>query len=243
LPSPSAEQVQNRLLASLPPAVLSALMPKLHQVPMSLREVLVAPEAVIHHVYFPVEGMISLVAVLEDGRRGEVGIIGREGMFGVSLLAGIETSFTEAVVQLPGSALRMSAADFRREILSDGPFRAMLTRYNEALAAQISQTAVCNANHDVEERLARWLLMAHDRASGDELLLTQDFIAMMLGVHRPSVTVSAGILQRAGLISYVKGGRVTVVDRSLLEGAACECYATVLRRFQSAMGPNYRLSA
>jgi CRP-like cAMP-binding protein len=231
--------VRNRLLALLPPAILTALMPKLHRVPLPLREVLVAADTAIKHVYFPEEGMISLVAVLEDGRRGEVGIIGREGMFGVSLLAGVDTAFTEANVQLPGTSLRMSSADLRREIAFDGPLRAVLLRYNEALAGQISQTAACNANHDVEERLARWLLMAHDRAEGDELILTQEFMAMMLGVHRPSVTISAGILQRAGLISYAKGGRITIVDRERLEAASCECYAAVLRRSAGIMGPKF----
>ena len=132
----------------------------------------------------------------------------------------------------------MTAADFRQEIALDGPFRAILLRYNEALAGQISQTAACNGNHEIEERLARWLLMAHDRADGDDLALTQDFMAMMLGVHRPGVTVSAGILQRAGLISHSKLGRVTILDRERLEGAACECYAAVVRRFSPVMGPN-----
>jgi CRP-like cAMP-binding protein len=229
--------VHNGLLALLPPEVLSKLLPKLRRVPLSLRDILVPADTPIKQVYFPADGMISLVAVLDDGRRGEVGIIGKEGMFGVSLLAGVETSFTEAVVQMAGTAFCMSAADFGHEVTSDGPFRALLFRYNEALAGQISQTAVCNANHGVEERLARWLLMAHDRAAGSELVLTQEFIAMMLGVHRPSVTISAGILQRAGLISYVKGGRVTVVNRERLEASSCECYATVLRRFASVMGP------
>jgi CRP-like cAMP-binding protein len=239
LASTKSATIPNRLLASLPPNVFESLVSKLHRVPMPLRAVLVEADATIEHVYFPDKGMISLVAVLEDGRRGEVGVIGNEGVFGIPLLVGVDTALTEAVVQLAGTALRMSSADFRREASPEGPFRATLLRYSAALGEQISQTAVCNCNHDVEERLARWLLMAHDRANGDELVLTQDFVAMMLGVHRPSVTISMGILQRAGLIGYSRGGRVSIIDREGLEAASCECYAAVLRRFAVVMGPYF----
>lgn len=231
--------VQNRLLTSLPPEVLSALMPKLQPVPLTVRRVLLGSESLIDWVYFPISGMISLVSILNDGMRAEIGIVGNEGMLGVSLLAGVDTMFGEANVQLPGSAWRMSAADLGREIASDGPFRSILLKYNEALTAQISQTAACNGNHEIVSRLVRWLLMAHDRADGDELALTQDFMAMMLGVHRPSVTISAGILQRANLISHSKNGRIKILDRIGLEAAACECYNTVGRRYTAILGPNF----
>jgi CRP-like cAMP-binding protein len=233
---PKTTPIRNRLLASLPPDVLAALLPKMRHVTLTLRNTLLAADAEIEHVYFPEAGMISLVAIFADGKQGEVGIIGREGMFGAALLSGVSTNFTEANVQMTGSAFCMSASDLRCEIMSDGPLRATLLRYNEALSGQISQTAACNGNHEIEERLARWLLMAHDRGDSDELALTQEFMAIMLGVHRPSVTVSAGILQRAGFISYSRGGKVTIIDRAGLEGAACECYSAVVRRFATVMG-------
>ena len=167
--------------------------------------------------------------------QAEVGIIGREGMLGMSLLSGVDTSFVEAMVQMPGTALRMGMTEFRRELETNAPFRAVLLRYNEALQAQVMQTAACNGRHELEQRLARWLLMARDRADGEELPLTQEFMAMMLGVHRPSITVTAGILQRAGLIRY-SGGRVTLLDRSSLEAASCECYGAVKQRFATLLG-------
>ena len=229
--------VQNRLLAALPSDVLTTLLPKLSAVVLSLRQVIYSPDTAIEAVYFPEAGMISLVANLEDGMQAEVGIIGREGVLGISLLSGADTSFIEAMVQMPGTALRMMVRDFRHELEVNVPFRTVLLRYNEALQAQIMQTAACNGRHGLEQRLARWLLMAHDRADGDELPLTQDFMAMMLGVHRPSITVTAGILQRAGLIRY-SGGRVTVIDRLSLEAACCECHGAVRRRFQALLGVN-----
>lgn len=234
VPSQSSS-VRNRLLASLPSDVLAQLLPKFSQVVMENRQDLYRPDGAIEAVYFPESGMISLVANLEDGGQTEVGIIGQEGMLGTSLLSGIDTSFVEAMVQMPGTALRIGITEFRHELDANAPFRAVLLRYNEALQAQVMQTAVCNGRHDLEQRLARWLLMAHDRADREELLLTQEFMAMMLGVHRPSITITAGVLQRAGLIRYT-GGRVTVLDRSSLEAASCECYGAVKRRFTALLG-------
>lgn len=227
--------VRNRLLASLPADVLADLLPKLSPVSLSLRQPLYNSDTAIEAVYFPESGMVSLVAALDDGMQAEVGIVGQEGMLGISLLSGIDTPFNESMVQMPGAALRMTTKHFRHELEVNASFRALLLRYNEALHAQVMQTAACNAHHALEQRLARWLLMAHDRADGDELPLTQDFMAMMLGVHRPSVTVTAGILQQAGLIRY-SAGRVTVLDRASLEAASCECYGTVRRRFSALLG-------
>ena len=227
--------VRNRLLASLPPDVLTALLPKLSPVVLTVRQAVYNPDSAIEAVFFPEAGMFSLVANLDDGTQAEVGIIGHEGMLGVSLLSGIETPFTESMVQMPGSALRMAARDFRHEVDTNSSFRMLLFRYNEALQAQIMQTAACNGRHGLEQRLARWLLMAHDRADGDELPLTQEFVAMMLGVHRPSISITAGILQRAGLIRY-SGGRITLLDRPSLEAACCECYGAVQRRFATLFG-------
>ena len=227
--------VRNRLLAALPADVIAALLPKLSPVILSLKQVIYAPDTPIEAVYFLETGMISLVDNLEDGMRAEVGVIGREGMLGMPLLAGVNTSFIEAQVQLPGTALRMTAQDFTSEIDTNTALRKLLLRYSEALQAQVMQTAACNVNHGLEQRLARWLLIAHDRSTSDELSLTQEFMATMLGVHRPSITVTAGILQRAGLIRYANG-RVTVLDRSSLEAASCECYGAVQRRFATLLG-------
>ncbi len=226
---------RNRLLAALPADVIAALLPKLSPVILSLKQVIYAPDTPIEAVYFLETGMISLVDNLEDGMRAEVGVIGREGMLGMPLLAGVNTSFVEAQVQLPGTALRMTAQDFTSEIDTNTALRKLLLRYSEALQAQVMQTAACNVNHGLEQRLARWLLIAHDRSTSDELSLTQEFMATMLGVHRPSITVTAGILQRAGLIRYANG-RVTVLDRSSLEAASCECYGAVQRRFATLLG-------
>lgn len=232
---PSSVSTGNRLLAALPNGVLAQLLPKLKRVPLVNRQVLYEPDSLMEAVYFPEAGMVSLITNLDDGVQAEVGIIGREGMLGTPLISGVATAFTEAMVQLPGSALRMDARAFRQELDANGPLRALLFRYNEALQAQVSQTAACNGRHGLEQRLARWLRMALDRIDGDDLPLTQDFMAMMLGVHRPSITVTAGILQRAGLIRYA-GGLISVIDRSGLEAASCECYKAVQRRFVSLLG-------
>ena len=169
--------MRNRLLAALPADVIAALLPKLSPVILSLKQVIYAPDTPIEAVYFLETGMISLVDNLEDGMRAEVGVIGREGMLGMPLLAGVNTSFIEAQVQLPGTALRMTAQDFTSEIDTNTALRKLLLRYSEALQAQVMQTAACNVNHGLEQRLARWLLIAHDRSTSDELSLTQEFMA------------------------------------------------------------------
>jgi len=214
---------------------LIALLPKLSPVILLHRQIIYNPGGAIDAVYFPESGMFSLVVNMGDGTEAEVGIIGREGILGTSLLSGIDTSFVEAMVQMPGAGLRMTVRDFQHEMEVNQTFRALVFRYNEALQDQVMQTAACNVRHGLEQRLARWLLMAHDRAEADELPLTQEFAAMMLGVHRPSITVTARILRRAGLIRY-SGGRITVLDRAGLEAASCECYSVVQRRFEVLFG-------
>ena len=231
-PRPAAH---NQLLAALPSTVLERLLPNLCRVVLPLRQVLYHPDVPIEAAYFPESGMISLVVNMNDGMQAEVGVMGREGMVGGPLLLGVDTSFAEAVVQVPGAALRMGAREFRHALEANASFRTLLLRYQEALQAQVMQTAACNGRHGLKQRLARWLLMAHDCGAGDKLPLTQDFTAMMLGVHRPSVTVVAGALQRAGLVRY-SGGQVTVLDRPSLEAASCECYALVKRRFTALLG-------
>lgn len=232
---PESHAVQNRLLASLPPAVLARLLPRMTRILMPLRMPVYRPDTEMDAVYFVETGMISVVAMLSDGMQAEVGMIGPEGMAGSGLAAGNGVSFAGWMVQLAGEGYRMGAAEFRRELEAVAALRALILRYHDALFMQVAQTAACNGRHGLEQRLARWLLMAHDRVRGGELHLTQEFIAAMLGAHRPSVTVAAGSLQRAGLIRY-SNGRMTVLDRLGLEAAACECYGTVQRRLVSMLG-------
>lgn len=230
---------RNRLLAALPSDVLTQLLPKLSHVFLSIRQSLCIAEQPIEAVFFMESGMASMVTQLEDGVQAEVGIIGCEGMVGTPLVHGIDTSFTDGFVQIAGEALRMTASVFRQELITNPPLRTLLLRYGEAYQAQISQTAACNGRHDLEQRLARWLLMAHDRVENDEIPLTQTFLAMMLGVHRPSITITAGILQRAGLIRYANG-LITILDRPSLEASSCECYAAVRQRFERLLGQSTR---
>ena len=233
VPHPSA--VRNRLLAALPANVLARLLSSMQLVTLTLREVLYAADAPIKAVHFHETGWTSMLAQLADGQTAEVGLIGREGMVGLPLAFGVETSYVEALIQAPGTALRMEAGVFRRALDEHPALRALLFRYGEFMHAQIAQTAACNGNHGLEQRLARWLLMAHDRANGDELPMTQEFLATMLCVHRPSVTVVARILQQAGLIRYGSGS-ITVLDRPGLEAAACECHVAVKRQYQRLLG-------
>jgi CRP-like cAMP-binding protein len=228
--------VKNQLLAALPPEVLSRLLPRMRPFSLSLREILIRPETQIEAVYFVESGWVSLVAALDNGTQAEVGLIGREGMVGLPLITGIDTAFVEAFVQGDGSALRMDAAAFRHALKEEPALQHLLFRYLEAMNSQTTQTAACNGRHDLEQRLARWLLMAHDRAEGDEFQVTQEFLALMLCVYRPSVSVVASTLQRAGMIRYGRG-HVTVLDRNALEATACDCYSVVKRRFERLLGP------
>ena len=234
-PVPHPSVVRNHLLAALPAGVLAQLLPELRPVTLDLRQVLYAADAPIEAVYFHEAGWTSMLAHLEDGLTAEVGLVGREGMVGLPLAFGVETSFVEAMVQGPGTALRMEAAAFRHALDAHPALRTLLFRYGEFMHAQVTQTAACNGNHGLEQRLARWLLMTHDRANGDEMPMTQEFLATMLCVHRPSVTVAARILQRASLIRYGSGA-ITVVDRPGLEAAACECHGNVRRQYQKLLG-------
>jgi CRP-like cAMP-binding protein len=226
---------RNRLLAALPAEDLARLWPRLEPVELTVRQVIQAPEEPITAVYFPESGWVSMLALLADGGAAEVGVIGREGMVGLPLLFGADMSSVEGLVQAPGPALRLSAVAFREELEHIPALRTLLLRYALAFQEQVAQTAACNGRHVLEQRLARWLLMAHDRAEGDEFPMTQDFLAMMLCVHRPGVTVAARMLQQAGYIRY-GAGHITVADRSGLEEVACECYGTVRRQFERLLG-------
>ncbi len=228
-------EVKNKLLAALPPELLARLMPRIQSVALTTRDSLMVPDAPVEAVWFVESGFVSLVTSLEEGTQAEVGLIGREGMVGLPLITGVDSSFVEAFVQGDGSALRMDARVFRAAIDEEPALRTLLLRYLEAMNSQVSQTAACNGRHDLEQRLARWLLMAHDRAGGDEFQITQEFLALMLCVYRPSVSVVASTLQRAGMIRYGRG-RITIVDREALEATACDCYRVVKARFERLLG-------
>jgi CRP-like cAMP-binding protein len=204
--------VHNRLLTALPPPVLAGLLPNLRPVSLRIREALIAPDAPIEAVWFVESGWVSLVTTQADGAQAEVGLVGREGMVGLPLILGIDTAFSEAFVQADGTALQMDAGAFRHALHEFPELQTLLFRYLEAMHSQTTQTAACNSHHDVKQRLARWLLMAHDRAEGDEFQLTQEFLALMLCVYRPSVSTAASTLQSAGMIRYGRG-KITVLDR------------------------------
>ncbi len=226
---------RNRLLAALPVEDLARLWPQLEPIETEQRQILLAPDQPITAVYFPESGWSSMLAVLADGRSAEVGVVGSEGMVGLPLLLGSDSSHVEAMVQAAGTMLRLHAGAFRRALEESAALRTLLLRYTLAFQQQVTQTAACNGHHALDQRLARWLLMAHDRAEDDEFPMTQEFLAMMLCVHRPGVTVAARLFQQAGLIRYGHG-QMKVIDREGLEAAACECYGTVRRQFEQLLG-------
>jgi CRP-like cAMP-binding protein len=221
---PPPAEVQNLLLAALPKADRERIVSTLDIVPLKLKDLLHKAGEPIQHVYFPGGGFCSMVTVLEDGGMVEVATVGREGMLGVTaLLDGGSPTAASLVQGETDICYRMTADAYRREMDRRGAFYELLSHYAQALVGFIMQSTACNAVHSVEQRLARWLLMAQDRMGTDEFPLTQEFVAMMLGATRPTVTVVAGTLQRAGLITYHRG-RVTILDREKLESASCECY-------------------
>ena len=226
---------KNRLLAALPRAEYDRLHPNLEKVSLPLKEILYEANGPIPHVFFPLNGVVSLVILMEGGFTLEVGTIGNEGMVGTPVFLGSESSPTRAISQVPGEALRMEAKVFQEAMRRAGPLYGLVQRYTQAMINQISQSTVCNRRHSVQKRMCRWLLMSHDRVGSDEFQLTQEFLAQMLGVRRPTVTAVAGILQKAGLISYHRG-RITVLDRKGLEAASCECYAAIAKELDRLLG-------
>ena len=216
--------IANQLLTSLPADDFRRLQPFLEPVALKLKRVLYKPGDVVDYVYFPGGGFVSIVTVLANGSMVEVATIGREGMIGVSAAtAGYRESALTLVQMETERCVRVSGAAFRREMDRRGAFFDIVTSFTQALMGTIMQSTACNAIHSVEQRLARWLLLAHDRVGADRFPLTQEFVAMMLGAARPTVTIVAGTLQRAGLITYTRG-QVVIVDRERLEQASCECY-------------------
>lgn len=222
----------NALIAGGARGRRDALSRLLEPVAVSFGEILQEPDA-IRHVYFPVDCLVSLFAPLSDHLAVEVGMVGSEGVIGVSLALGVRASSLQARVQGSGTVLRMEGGAFRRELGRNAPLQAGVSRYVHLLMGQLSQTAACNAFHPIEARCARWLLMTSDRTQSDELELTHEFLARMLGVRRVGVTVAAGNLQRLGLISYSRG-RITILDAEHLAERACECYSVLAKLYASA---------
>lgn len=218
--------IQNHLLAALPGKEYKRLLLHLESVPLPFMEVLYESGEPITHVYFPNDGLISLLVVMEDETPREVGLIGNEGMFGVPVAMGMHATPLRALIQMPGSAMRMKSQALRDELKRNGAFQNVLQRYSHALFTQVSQSAACISSHAVDKRLSRWLVMTHDRAPGDEFAMKHEFMAMMLGVTRSVVTRAAGSLQAEKMIRYTRG-QVTILDRCRLEATACECYAVV----------------
>lgn len=220
---------QNHLLRRLPRAEYARLLPDLEPVTLPVQHVIYEPHAPITHVYFPQSGMLSLILPLADGGTVEVGMVGREGIGGVPAVLGVETMPTRCIVQLEVRAHKMCVPALRRQAREARTLHTLLKRYTQVLFDQIAQGAACNRRHTLERRCARWLLMSHDRAESDVFPLTQEFLAYMLGVHRPAVATALGTLRRAGLIGSMRGG-IRITDRAGLERAACECYATIRER-------------
>ena len=223
-------RTENRLLAALPGEEYERLLPHLEQVSVNLSEILFRPDDVLKYVYFPETCIISLLTDLSDGYGIEVGLVGKEGMAGVSIALGTNKEPKVATVQGAGTLLRLKADVLRERLRHGGALQAHLLRYTHALMAQISQSVVCNIRHPIEGRLARWMLMYHDRVERDEFRLTHEFVANMLGIRRAGVSMVANKLKRAGLITYYRGA-FKILDRQGLEAMTCECYPVVKAEF------------
>jgi CRP-like cAMP-binding protein len=231
---------QNHLLAALPATEFEHLSPHLQLVPMPLGEALYESGGRLQHVYFPTTSIVSLLYVMADGASAEIAVVGNEGILGISLFMGGETTPSRAVVQSAGHGYRLGAQLLKQEFNRAGAvLHLLLLRYTQALITQMAQTAVCNRHHSVEQQLCRWLLLSLDRLSTRELSMTQELIANMLGVRREGVTEAAGNLQRAGLIRYSRG-HITVLDRPRLEQEVCECYGVVKKEFDRLLSDHFR---
>ncbi|MDT5062102.1 MAG: hypothetical protein QOH63_2561 [Acidobacteriota bacterium] len=228
-------KVENRLLAALPVEEYEYLRPHMERVSFALGEVIYESGGRLDHVFFPTTAIISLLYIMEDGATAEMGLAGNDGVVGIALFMGGGTMPNRAIVQSAGTGIRMNAKVLQDEFKRGGKFQRLLLRYTQALITQISQTAVCNRLHTVEQQLCRWILLSHDRVQADELIMTQALIADMLGVQRRGVTVAAGRLQDVGAISYVRG-HIKILDRQKLEATVCECYRVVKDEFDRLLG-------
>ena len=225
----------NRLLGLLPPIDYQRLRPHLHRIPLEYRQSLYRANKSIEFVYFIETGVGSLVNTMRNGEAAEVGTIGNEGVVGLPVVLGDDRAPTAVYVQVPGTGLRMKATLFKNELARSASMQVVMLRYGHAFFNQVAQSAACNHFHTLQQRCCRWLLMTHDRMQSNEFLLTQEFLAMMLGVQRTGVTTAAGAVQRAGLIRY-KRGNVTIIDRRGLMQRSCECYGVSKREFDRLLG-------
>jgi CRP-like cAMP-binding protein len=220
------DPLSNHLLAAFPAAERERLFPQLELEPMPLGKILYESGDVLRYVYFPTNSIVSLLYVLADGASAEISVVGNEGLIGIALFMGGETTSSRALVQSAGFAYRLSGQELKDEFHRNGEVQVLLLRYTQALITQMAQTAVCNRHHSVDQQLCRWLLLSLDRLPSNELVMTQELIANMLGVRREGVTEAAGKLEKLGAIRYARG-RITVLDRPMLEQLCCECYAVV----------------
>ena len=225
----------NYLLSLLSDEAYAALAPKLEPVQLNIKQVVHERNKPFADVYFPTTAMISAILPLMDGAAVEVGTVGNEGLSAVEMLAGADTPINTFVSQIPGNAMRMSLADFRQVLESVPGLRKLAFAYLQCYMAQMAQSAACNSQHSVEARFARWMLITHDRVEGDDFKLTQEFMAQMLGVHRPSVSLIANQFQLAGMIHYSRG-HIRILNREGIEDVCCECYTQVSDRFRRLMG-------
>jgi CRP-like cAMP-binding protein len=226
----SPDPRRNQLLRMLPDAEWQRWLPQLEWVDMPLGQVLYESGSTLSHVYFPITAIVSLLYVMENGASAEIAVVGNEGIVGISLFMGGESTPSRAVVQSAGQGFRLKAQAMKDEFNRAGPVLHLLLRYTQALITQMTQTAVCNRHHSLDQQLCRWLLLSLDRLQGSELVMTQELIANMLGVRREGVTEGALKLQQAGLIRYARG-RISVLDRQGLEERTCECYAVVKKEY------------
>src|SRR4051794_2128642 len=229
------EPIENRLLAALPVDDYERLRPRLQHIEFALGEVVYEFAGHLDYVFYPTTSIISLLYTMENGSSAEMGLTGNDGVVGIALFMGGGTMPNRGIVQSAGDALKMKAKVLQDEFAKGGKFQYLLLRYTQALITQISQTAVCNRLHSVEQQLCRWLLLSHDRLNTDELIMTQELIAGMLGVRREGVTVAAGRLQDAGAISYVRG-HIKILNRQRMEETVCECYRVVKDEFDRLLG-------
>ncbi len=230
VPPKSPLPKDNHLLAALPPAEWARWEPALEFVELKLGQVLYESGSTLEHVYFPVTAIVSLLYVMQNGASAEIAVVGNEGLVGISLFMGGESTPSRAVVQSAGLGFRLPAQIVKDEFSRAGPVMHVLLRYTQALITQMAQTAVCNRHHSLDQQLCRWLLLTLDRLKGNEIVMTQELIAKMLGVRREGVTEGAIKLQDAGLISYARG-RISVLNRKGLEARTCECYAVVKKEY------------
>lgn len=219
---------ENHLLAALPEGVKLRLFPLLKRVDLLLGKVLYESGDAMTHVYFPIDSIVSLLYVMENGASAEISVVGNEGLIGIALFMGGESTPSRAIVQSAGAAYQLPGQALKDEFGRHGELQHLLLRYTQALITQMAQTAVCNRHHSIDQQLSRWLLLSLDRLPGNRLVMTQELIANMLGVRREGVTEAAGKLQRLGAIEYARG-KITVLDRKIVERICCECYAVVKR--------------